>query len=46
MKIENKASRVVKDVIIVLDKVSLIEIFDISLIFKFENLRRFSLIRS
>ena len=45
-KIENKASSVVTDVITVLDKVSLIEVFDISEIFKLENLERFSLIRS
>ena len=31
MKIENKANNVVTDVMIVLDKVSFIEIFDISL---------------
>ena len=43
---DNKSSKVVKEVIIVLDKVSLIERLAVSLIFIFVYLLKFSLIRS
>ena len=46
IKIEKSARRVVTEVIIVLDKVSLIDKSAISLIFSLLNLERFSLIRS
>ena len=44
--IENKANNVVTDVIIVLDKVSLVEILEISDIEIFDYFFKFSLIRS
>ena len=46
MKIDVKAKIVVREVIIVRDRVSFIEVFDISPIFKLENFDKFSLIRS
>ena len=46
IKMENRANKVVKEVIIVLDKVSLIERLDNSLILSFVYLFQFSLIRS
>ena len=46
IKIEPKAKSVVKEVIIVLDKVSLTEIFAISFVFILEYFNKFSLIRS
>ena len=46
MNIDNNASKVVSEVINVLESVSLIEILAISLISIFENFKRFSLIRS
>ena len=46
IKIEIKANTVVVEVITVLDKVSLIDLFEISPIFKLEYFIKFSRIRS